>query len=159
MPAHADGARRCARAEQRARWCDSWKWTSPLVKRLHWQAFAAGDFGCGPATAGCRGVGGWGHSHFAPAKSAKAASRGTQCHGVRDKRPLQDLRSSRKTAKHPSGSAAAEPPISQQSLFQNWGKAPCAFAGVVAGPRPWGDASPHRAGAPAKRPPHSAGSV
>ena len=45
--------------------------------------------GCGPATAfaGCRGDGGWGHSHFAP-QGAKAASRGTKCHGVRDARPL-----------------------------------------------------------------------
>ena len=29
-------------------------------------------------------------------QSAKSASRGTKCHGVRDARPLQDLRSLRK---------------------------------------------------------------
>ena len=41
------------------------------------------------ASAGCRGG-------ASPCKSANPSSRGTKCHGVRDERPLQDLRRSRK---------------------------------------------------------------
>ena len=44
-----------------------------------------------------------------PLQGANPSSWGTKCHGVRDARPLQDLRSSRKIAKHLSGSAAAQP--------------------------------------------------
>ena len=67
----------------------------------------------------------------APAKGAKAASRGTKCHGVRDERPLQDcqslrsltrqarpqLRSLRKTAKHPSGILRRSRPFSCEASF------------------------------------------
>ena len=58
--------------------------------------------GWGPAIAF---AGAWGRCE--PPQGSKAASRGTKCHCVRDARPLQDLRSSRKIAKHPSGSVAA----------------------------------------------------
>ena len=42
----------------------------------------------------CAFAGAWGRRK--PPQGAKAASRGTKCHGVRDARPLQDLRSLRK---------------------------------------------------------------
>ena len=62
-----------------------------LVENLAKHPFHFQNWGKAPcAFAGCRGG-------ASPCKSAKASSRGTKCHGVRDERPLQDLRSSRKT--------------------------------------------------------------
>ena len=43
---------------------------------------------------------------FSGIASAKSSSRGTQCHGVRDERPLQDLRSLRKIFWQSCGAAA-----------------------------------------------------
>ena len=64
--------------------------------------------GCGPATAfaGCRGDGGWGHFHFAPTRR-KGGIAGHEVPWRPRCASFVRWRSSRKIAKHPSGSVAA----------------------------------------------------
>ena len=61
------------------------------------------------------GGGGWGHSHFAPAKSANLSSRGAECVAYRSIASAMSgfarFAELAKIAKHPSGSAAAKPPM------------------------------------------------
>ena len=70
--AYADEKWRCAHFEQRARQCDSWK-----ILRSTLLAVLSPKATLGVALPP-RGAG----AAVAPAKSAKAASRGTKCHGV-----------------------------------------------------------------------------
>ena len=73
-----------------------------------------------------------------PHKSAKAASRGTKCHGVRDERPLQDLRSSRKIAKHLPGIISASQEARSVCLGRNEPRVPWRLCGQHTGN--WGRA-------------------
>ena len=61
--------------------------SSPFVRLVENPAkpFLSKNWGKAP----CAFMGVWGRCE--PPQSAKAASRGTKCHGVRDARPLQDL--------------------------------------------------------------------
>ena len=87
LKAHAVEKWKCAHFEQRA---------SPvqLVETLR-RIFKRHNVGCWRAP-----------RHLLAVQSAKSASRGTKCHGVRDARSLQDLRSLRKTHWQCCGEAA-----------------------------------------------------